>query len=367
MSEFTAELISATTSIIDRIGVDRRTPAHSMDSTIWTQLGDAGFTTVGVPETAGGGGATLADALAVVSAAAKQGALTPLVEHGILAAWLTATAGHTLTSATASVAIAGPACAVRHRDGALLLDGTVTDVAYAADADTLVVLLPPDNGGEGSTVVVVPISEPAVTVSSETDLSGVSTGDVTFEDASVVFHGTSPVSHDEFLRRGALAYAAATAAAAAAVHDRTLRYASERTQFGRPLAKFQAVQQQLAQLAALTTMMEVAVDAAIAAQDTPGAARVATAAAKVVTAMSAHPVAATGHHVHGAIGTTSEHPLGRFTTSLWSWRDRYGSEGFWADDLASHILDDGADIWDVVVGTRPPLDSTPTTVNRSQA
>ncbi|MBM7459512.1 acyl-CoA dehydrogenase family protein [Rhodococcus coprophilus] len=365
MSEFTAELISATTSMIDRIGVDLQTPAPGMAETIWTQFGDAGFATLGVPETAGGSGATLADALAVVSVAAQRGALTPLVEHGILATWLSATAGHTLTSATATAA-AGPACTVRLLDNAVVLDGTVTDVAYAPDADTVVLILPPEPGAEGSSVAAVPLTEPGVTVSSHTDLTGASTGDITFEGVPVTFFGSSPISLDEFTRRGALAYAAATAATATAVHHYTLRYASERTQFGRPLAKFQAVQQQLAQVAALTTMMEIAVDVAITAHERPGDTRVATAAAKLVTAASAHPVAATGHHIHGAIGTTSEHPLGRFTTSLWSWRDRYGSERFWAEDLASLILDDGVDVWDVIVGTRLPRTSTPTT-NRNPA
>ncbi len=93
---------------------------------------------------AGGGGATLADALAVVTAAARRGALTPLIEHGILAAWLAATAGHTLTSTTASAAVGDPASSVRRRGDIVLFDGKVTDVPYAADADTLVVLLPPE-------------------------------------------------------------------------------------------------------------------------------------------------------------------------------------------------------------------------------
>ena len=92
----------------------------------------------------------------------------------------------------------------------------------------------------------------------------------------------------------------------------------------------------------------------------PEIGRLTTAAAKVVTAMSAHSVAAAGHQIHGAIGTTSEHHLGRFTTALWSGRDRFGSEQLWAEDLASRILDDGIDVWDVVTGTRTEHDSAST-------
>ncbi|MBF0662066.1 acyl-CoA dehydrogenase family protein [Rhodococcus sp. (in: high G+C Gram-positive bacteria)] len=366
MSEFTTELAETTAAIIEHVGADADTPAEGMSGALWTQLADGGFVTVGVPETAGGGGAALGDALAVVTTAARHGAVVPLVEHGILAAWLAATAGHVLTSEIATAAKGDAQCSVRRHGDNLLFDGTVTGVPYAADADTLVVILPPNPGAGGSSVAVVAMSGSGADISAETDLIGVSYADIIFRDASVAFHGSSPVSATEFLQRGALAYAAATAAAAVAVQDHTVRYASERIQFGRPIAKFQAVQQELAQLAARTTMMEIAVDSAIAAHDDPEIGRLTTAAAKVVTAMSAHSVAAAGHQIHGAIGTTSEHSLGRFTTALWSWRDRFGSEQFWAEDLASRILDDGIDVWDVVTGTRADHDTAPTT-HRSPA
>lgn len=361
MSELTTELTAATAAIVERVGVDPQTPSEGVSEELWRHLVDGGFATVGVPEAAGGGGATLGDALAVVATAARHGAVVPLVEHGILAAWLAATAGYVSTSEFATAAVGDVHCSIRRDGDALLFDGTVTGVPYAADADTLVVVLPPESGADGSSVAVLPMSGSGAEISADTDLIGVSYADIVFRDAPVVFHGSSPVSLTEFLQRGALAYAAATAAVAAAVRDHTVRYASERIQFGRPLAKFQAVQQQLAGLAARTTMMEVAVDAAIAEHDDPEIGRLATAAAKVVTAMSAHSIAAAGHQIHGAIGTTSEHDLGRFTTALWSWRDRFGSEQFWAEDLASRILDDGIDVWDVVTGTRAQYDSTQTT------
>ncbi|MGA4689385.1 acyl-CoA dehydrogenase family protein [Rhodococcus sp. AB351] len=360
MSEFTTELAETTAAIIEHVGVDPATPADGMSGALWTQLVDGGFVTVGVPEAAGGGGATLGDALAVVTTAARHGAVVPLVEHGILAAWLAATAGHELTAEIATAARGDERCSIHRRGDTLLFGGTVTDVPYAADADTLVVILPPENGTDGSSVAVVSMSGGGADVSAETDLTGVSYADIVFRDAPVVFHGSSPVPLTEFRHRGALAYAAATAAAATAVRDHTVRYASERLQFGRPIAKFQAVQQQLAQLAARTTMMEIAVDSAIATHDDPEIGPLTTAAAKVVTAMSAHSVAAAGHQIHGAIGTTSEHHLGRFTTALWSGRDRFGSEQLWAEDLASRILDDGIDVWDVVTGTRTEHDSAST-------
>jgi acyl-CoA dehydrogenase len=104
-------------------------------------------------------------------------------------------------------------------------------------------------------------------------------------------------------------------------------------------------------MAALTTSMETSARAATdAASGDPATARDAIAAAKIVTSRHAHEVAAAAHQIHGAIGFTAEHPLGRFTTALWTWRDRYGTEHDWSAHLAERILDDGDDPWDVIVG-----------------
>ena len=97
------------------------------------------------------------------------------------------------------------------------------------------------------------------------------------------------------------------AAAARAVRERTIRYAAERVQFGRPLTKFQAIQQRLAHMAAQSTMMETAARAATdAASEDIVTARDAIAAAKIVTSRSAHDVAAAAHQIHGAIGFTAD-------------------------------------------------------------
>ncbi|WP_182349396.1 acyl-CoA dehydrogenase family protein [Tomitella gaofuii] len=358
MSTFTAELTAATTAMIDRTGVDEQTPARGFDSALWSLLDDASFTMLALPEEAGGGGADLADALAVATLAAQRGVLAPLIEHGILGGWLAASAGHSVASSTTTVALGRVTCTARTDGAATVLDGTVTDVPFAADAETVVVMLPPAAGETGSTVAVAPLSGSGVTISADTDLTGISLADITFDATPLRFHGHSQVTADEFARRGALAYAAATAGAARGAADQTVRHASERTQFGRPLTRFQAVQQRLASQAALAAMMEIAVEDATAAADSDPAA---TAAAKAVTAMSAATVAAVAHQVHGALGTTSEHRLGRFTTMLWSWRDRCGAEQAWADHLGALVLDDGIDVWDLVAGTTGPAEPSSNT------
>ena len=233
----------------------------------------------------------------------------------------------------------------------------IADVVFADVAGILVVLIDPDADpdaeAQSSTVVVVSLRDARVTAEAGTDLVGVCVADLTFDACPVLHVAPSTVDVHELTGRGALAYAVASAGAARAVRDRTVQHASDREQFGRPLSRFQAVQQHLARLAALVAMTDTAASCAVevveSAGMTPASAEMAVAAAKVVSSSSAREIAAIGHQIHGAMGFTAEHTLGRFTTELWAWRDRYGSERYWADVLASHILDDGFDVWDVVV------------------
>jgi acyl-CoA dehydrogenase len=349
-----AELRAATQAMIERAGVDTTTPAIGPDSAVWAALTDAGFTGIGIPENHDGSGGTLAEALAVVSAAVNGGALTMLVEHTVLAGWLAARCGISLGAHTATIAAADDGATLRDaEDGRPVLHGAARAVVHGPDADRLVVLLDPAAADRRPAVAILSPTAPGVTGTAGTDLIGAAVVDYVFDAAPVESYAASPVDGTELGCRGALAYAVASAAAARAVCDRTVDYAGQRIQFGRPLSKFQAVQQRLAGLAARTALMETAAETAVAeyAGGDSDRAQTALAAAKVVTAEYAREIAAAGHQLHGAIGFTSEHPLGRSTTALLAWRERYGSERHWADVLAGRILEGGADVWDLVTGS----------------
>src|SRR5699024_8026443 len=105
--------------------------------------------------------------------------------------------------------------------------------------------------------------------------------------------------------------------------DYSTQYASERNQFGRPLAKFQAIQQQLAAMATQVAAASAAADAAArswGSDKSPFDVSV----AKARTGEAAGQVAAIAHQVHGAMGFTREHSLQFTTRRLWSWRDEFG-------------------------------------------
>ena len=124
----------------------------------------------------------------------------------------------------------------------------------------------------------------------------------------------------------------------------------ERQQFGRSLSNFQAIQQQIAEMAAETAAVRAAADAALRRCTDEGGtgdgfagegAWFAVASAKVQAARGATVAARIAHQVHGAIGFTEEHALRLSTTRLWAWRDEAGSQAEWADELGRHVLAGG--------------------------
>ena len=143
------------------------------------------------------------------------------------------------------------------------------------------------------------------------------------------------------------------AGALQAILDVAAQYSKDRTAFERPIAKFQAVQQNLAQLAGEAAAAVAAAGSAadaIARSDTfDEAVFVEVASAKIRVGEAAGDGAAIGHQVHGAIGFTLEHILHRYSRRLWSWRDDFGSEAAWAVRLGQLVAGRGADeLWPTI-------------------
>ena len=119
-------------------------------------------------------------------------------------------------------------------------------------------------------------------------------------------------------------YAAQLSGALSAVFQRTLQYANDRNQFGRPIGKFQAIQHQLA------VMSEHVFAARMAAQlgcsgDGVVPDRLRVAVAKARASEAALVVAELSHSIHGAIGFTEEYDLQLFTRRLHAWRQSAGT------------------------------------------
>jgi acyl-CoA dehydrogenase len=149
---------------------------------------------------------------------------------------------------------------------------------------------------------------------------------------------------------GATVRAMQMAGALEAILDLAVAYANERVAFGRPIAKFQAVQHNLARLAgevaAALAAAGSAADAMANAAMPDEAGFLEAASAKIRVGEAAGEGAAIAHQVLGAIGFTREHVLHRFTRRLWAWRDDFGNESQWAVKLGRLVAARGADgLW----------------------
>ena len=132
----------------------------------------------------------------------------------------------------------------------------------------------------------------------------------------------------------------------------SLDYVSEREQFGRPISKFQAIQHHMAVMAAETAAAICAADAGLAGLAGERM-QEEVAAAKARIGEAAGIVAELAHQVHGAMGYTHEHQLHHTTRRLWAWRDEYGPEQLWQQQLgatlARRVAGQGGDaLWDYI-------------------
>jgi acyl-CoA dehydrogenase len=132
-------------------------------------------------------------------------------------------------------------------------------------------------------------------------------------------------------------YAAQLAGALTAVFDRTLQFANDRQQFGRPIGKFQAIQHQLSVIAEHVFAARMAAQIGCHAKNLiPNLQKVAIAKARASEA--ALEVAALSHSIHGAIGFTSEFDLQLYTRRLHAWRQTAGSESYWHTVLGTALI-----------------------------
>lgn len=130
----------------------------------------------------------------------------------------------------------------------------------------------------------------------------------------------------------------------------SIEHANARVQFGKPLGKFQAVQQSLATLATEAAAVNVAAAAAAAALDRAGgdtqAALFEIAAAKLRTNRAIGTGVGIAHQVHGAIGFTQEYALHHLTTALLGWRSDHGNDAYWAGVLGGMAVKlGGTGLW----------------------
>ena len=152
-------------------------------------------------------------------------------------------------------------------------------------------------------------------------------------------------SNADLRAKGAFVRVAMAAGAFEAGFALAIEHVNTRIQFGKPLAKFQAVQQALAEASSEIAAVLAAGQAAAAAFDA-GDASFEIAAAKWRMNRAVDVAVPILHRVHGAIGFTMEYPLNRHTRALMGWRSEFGNDAFWARRLGERVASlGGKGLW----------------------
>jgi len=337
------------TDTAERLFADLATPetvnaaeAGTWPAALWQALEETGLTLVLVPEEAGGAGGDLSDAAAILRAAASHAAPVPLAET-LLAAWALSAAGIAVPEGPLSIAPVVPGDRLRIESERV--SGVARRVPWGRDAGHVVVF------GEAGTVALVRTGD--ADIDRGANVAGEPRDDISFDGIPAVAAGTVPgLDRGRLHERGALVRSVQMAGAMDRILVMSVQYGGERKQFGRPLAKFQAIQQQLAVLAGHAAAAGTAADAAVSAAEGDADASLAIAAAKARTSEAAGIVAGIAHQVHGAMGFTYEHALHHFTRRLWSWREEFGNEALWNRTLGMRVAAAGGEtLWPLITAT----------------
>ncbi len=286
----------------------------------WQALADAGFLELLAREQAGGAGLGLSDLFPILTTIGRHAVPVPLAQS-IAARALLARAGAIVPTGMITLA---QSCR-RDADGALVCAytpfGTIADHVLAGGPDGLLLL------------------DCRYARREATGVHGSQCASLHWPagHAAVPLPG---VTSNELQAWGAALHAALIAGAAARVGEMTLHYCQDRSQFGKAIGKYQAVQHQLAVMAEHIAAATVAAELAFSA-DGAQPARLPAAIAKARSSEAAQLVAATAHALHGAIGVTEEYDLQLFTRRLHEWRSAHGSEARWAPAVGDALLAEG--------------------------
>ena len=289
-----------------------RAEAGTFPGELWRAVSDTGVPLAALPKSAGGADAEWSDLFAVLRVAGRFAAPIPLAET-MLAAWVASNAGLPITEQPMTV---GP---VRSADRLTLerdgngwrLSGRAGRLPWAAQAGRIVLLA---DGPESEMAVALDDTSGA-DLAPGRNMAGEPRDTLAFAGFRVAGDAAAPVAKGidraAVYRRGALARAVLMAGALERALDTAVTYAGERKQFGRPIAKFQAVQQQLAVMAGQVAAAGAAADVGIEAlaHDDPAMEAFLIAVAKTRVGDAATLASEIAHQVHGAIGFTKEYSL----------------------------------------------------------
>ena len=290
----------------------------------WEALVSGGVTALGVPDRLGGDGVGLSEIAAALTEIGRHGLISPaLATLGLGLVPLVDLAseaqqdrflGGVAKGAILTAALNEPGTALPERPTTTLrdgkLNGTKIAVPYAAQANWMTV------STDSGVVVVSPKADGVRLIPTPTSSGGAEAA-VEFRDVAVcadaVLAGASVHRLNQLALAGIGAYAAGLVAGAVRL---TADYVTNRHQFGRPLATFQAVAQQLAEVYIASRTLALASTSVVwrLSQD-----RDADEDLDVLAywlSSQAPPAMQTCHHLHGGMGMDITYPMHHYYASV---------------------------------------------------
>jgi alkylation response protein AidB-like acyl-CoA dehydrogenase len=304
------------------------------DRALWAELARADLLGVGIPEEAGGVGGGMVELCLVLEEAGAAAAPVPLLETLVLGAQPIVRHGGGRDDSLLEAVVAGEAvlaAALVEPDGAdplrpttaatadgpaWRLEGVKTVVPAARLARRVLV---PAAEPAGAGLFLVDPAGPGVALEPQRVTSGEPVFRMTLAscrveaEGALVPPGARPEALPDLVDRALVGLAALQVGHAEAALRMTAEHLRTREQFGRPLGRFQAVQQRMADCyidleAMRWTMWQAAwrLDAGL-----PAAEEVAI--AKFWAADGGHRILAAAQHLHGGLGADVSYPLHRYT------------------------------------------------------
>ncbi len=322
----------------------RRFLAASAEAT-WRSYADLGWLSVAVPADAGGLGADMADVAVLAEEMGRALAIEPFADSAVLAVRLVdriAAAGRrgALLEAMASggtrLAPAlyeprrryelTPAAVAAPVTGGYALSGAKVLVAAGDTADGFLVTAV--LGGETG-LFLVDRDAPRIEAMPYAAVDGVAFADLRFDAVHVPdadFLGVAPIDAvEDALDEARIVLCADMLGGIEQSMAMTGDYLKTRTQFGQPLAGFQALQHAVAELFIEADGIRSSLYRAIAAfEGPPHERRRAVSACWVKTFEAARQLTGMSVHLHGAIGFTTEYQVGHYLRRAMVSERRFG-------------------------------------------
>lgn len=358
MSEMQEFIIDTTEKIMDKYStkdVINNSEGGQWATHLWSQLVESGMITVAIPEELGGNGGDFSDAFSMLRIAGKYSAPIPLAET-FIANWMMAEHGERITDEIITIAYPVESNFVKfiQNDDGWIISGKLRDVPWARFANKMVVFGETDKGS-----IISLISLNHARIFSGNNLAGDPRDDVIFENVYLQDCNLIKVNMKDQLETlsyaGALTRCVMMAGALETVLKIAIRHTSERSQFGKSLNRFQAIQQHIAILAGETAAASMASDYAVQSFSMGNYSNE-LAFAKVRINEAAGKVAQLAHQILAAIGFTYEHTLHHSTRRLWAWRDEYGTESEWQKVITKKLMNlEKNQLWSMITNVETNL------------